>query len=34
LGDGTQWRTIYENNKDQIKDPAMIQVGQELIIKR
>ncbi|NCC16046.1 MAG: LysM peptidoglycan-binding domain-containing protein [Clostridia bacterium] len=34
LGDGNQWRTIYENNKDQIKDPAMIYIGQELIIKK
>ncbi|KXL51781.1 trifunctional nucleotide phosphoesterase protein YfkN precursor [Anaerotignum neopropionicum] len=34
LGDGNQWKTIYENNKDQIKDPAMIYVGQELIIKK
>lgn len=34
LGDGNQWRTIYENNKDQIKDPEMIYIGQELIIKK
>lgn len=34
LGDGNQWRTIYENNKDQIKDPAKIYIGQELIIKK
>ncbi len=34
LGDGTQWRTIYEYNKDQIKDPKKIYIGQELIIKK
>ena len=34
LGDGTQWKTIYEYNKDQIKDPARIYIGQELIIKK
>ncbi|MDD4842743.1 MAG: 5'-nucleotidase C-terminal domain-containing protein [Anaerotignum sp.] len=34
LGDGTQWKTIYENNRDQIKDPAQIYVGQELIINK
>ena len=34
MGDGNQWRTIYENNREQIKDPAKIYIGQELIIKK
>ncbi len=34
LGDGNQWKTIYEYNRDQIKDPAKIYIGQELIIKK
>ncbi|WP_304508282.1 5'-nucleotidase C-terminal domain-containing protein [Anaerotignum sp.] len=34
LGDGNEWKTIYEYNKDQIQDPAKIYVGQELIIKK
>lgn len=34
MGDGNQWRTIYDYNRDQIKDPAKIYIGQELIIKK
>lgn len=34
MGDGNQWRTIYEYNREQIKDPAKIYIGQELIIKK
>jgi nucleoid-associated protein YgaU len=29
-GDAGKWRTIYEANKDQIKDPDLIYPGQEL----
>ena len=32
LGDGTKWTLIYEANKDTIKDPGMIYVGQQLTI--
>lgn len=32
LGNGRLWGKIYEANKDQIKDPAMIQIGQVLAI--
>jgi nucleoid-associated protein YgaU len=31
-GDATRWREIYEANKDKIKDPKIIQPGQELVI--
>jgi len=34
MGDGNQWRTIYEYNREQIKDPAKIYIGQELVIKK
>jgi nucleoid-associated protein YgaU len=27
-GDGSQWRRIYEANRDQIKDPDLIHPGQ------
>jgi nucleoid-associated protein YgaU len=30
LGDAARWPEIFELNKDQIKDPNLIQVGQEL----
>jgi nucleoid-associated protein YgaU len=30
--DGSRWDEIYEANKDQIADPNVIQVGQELVI--
>ena len=29
-GDANKWRTIYEANKDLIKDPDLIYPGQEL----
>ena len=32
LGDATRWKEIWEANKDQIKDPNLIHVGQELRI--
>ena len=31
-GDANKWRTIYEANKDLIKDPDLIYPGQELKI--
>jgi nucleoid-associated protein YgaU len=31
-GDGSRWNEIYEANKDQIADPNVIEVGQELKI--
>ena len=34
LGDMSRWQEIFEANKDQIKDPNLIQVGQKLIIPR
>ena len=33
LGDGKLWSSIYELNKDQIADPGIITIGQELVIK-
>ena len=33
LGDGKLWTKIYEANKEEIKDPGMIYVGQELTLK-
>lgn len=33
LGDGNQWRTIYDYNRDQISNPNMIYIGQELVIR-
>jgi nucleoid-associated protein YgaU len=30
LGDAARWPEIFELNKDQIEDPNLIQVGQEL----
>lgn len=32
MGSGTQWRKLYKANKDTIKNPALISVGQKLII--
>jgi nucleoid-associated protein YgaU len=32
LGDASQWKAIYEANKDKIKDPDMIHPGQVLNI--
>jgi nucleoid-associated protein YgaU len=34
LGDASRWREIFEANKDQIKDPNLIRVGQELRIPK
>lgn len=34
LGDGLKWRGIYEDNKAVIKDPALIYVGQELVVNK
>lgn len=34
LGNGSEWKSIYEWNKDSIKDPSMIYIGQELVIKK
>lgn len=31
-GDMKEWKKIYEANRDQIKDPNLIQIGQELVI--
>jgi len=33
-GDMSRWPEIFEANKDQIKDPNLIQVGQKLVIPR
>ena len=33
-GDANKWRTIYEANKDVIKDPDLIYPGQELKVPR
>ena len=33
LGDGKLWTSIYELNKDTIKNPNMLTVGQEIILK-
>lgn len=32
LGSGLKWTDIYEANKDQIKDPNLIYVGQKLVL--
>lgn len=32
LGDAERWSEIYEANKDKIKNPDAIRVGQELVI--
>lgn len=32
LGDGNRWREIYEANRDAIKNPSLIRVGQKLEI--
>jgi nucleoid-associated protein YgaU len=32
LGDASRWKEIFEANKDQVKDPNLIRVGQELRI--
>ncbi len=32
LGDAERWKEIYEANKDKIKDPNVIKLGQELTI--
>ncbi len=34
LGDGYQWRAIYEANKAIIKDPNLIYIGQEFVINK
>ncbi len=34
LGDMKRWPEIFEANKDKIKDPNLIQVGQKLVIPR
>ena len=34
LGDGLKWRGIYEDNKTIIKDPALIYIGQELVVNK
>lgn len=31
-GDGSQWRRIYDANRDQIKDPDLIHPGWTLVI--
>jgi len=31
-GDASQWRRIFEANRNQIQDPDLIQPGQKLII--
>jgi nucleoid-associated protein YgaU len=31
-GDASRWPEIFEANKDQISDPNLIRVGQELVI--
>ena len=33
LGDGTQWKSLYDKNKSEIKDPNLIYVGQTLVVK-
>jgi len=33
LGDGLKWRQIYNDNKEQISNPALIYIGQELVVK-
>lgn len=33
-GDMSRWPEIFEANKDQIKDPNLIQIGQKLVIPR
>ncbi|MEA3307881.1 MAG: LysM peptidoglycan-binding domain-containing protein [Chloroflexota bacterium] len=32
LGDASRWPEIHEANKEQIKNPSLIRVGQKLII--
>ncbi len=32
LGDANRWKEIYEANKDDIKDPNVLNVGQKLVI--
>lgn len=34
LGNGTLWKTIYENNKTTISDPNVIYIGQKLVISK
>ena len=34
LGDGYRWRSIYEVNKNIIKNPNLIYIGQELVVKK
>ena len=31
-GNGQKWQKIYEANRDEIRDPAMIQIGQVLTL--
>jgi nucleoid-associated protein YgaU len=32
LGDAGRWQEIFNANKDKIKDPNLIRIGQELVI--
>lgn len=32
LGDANRWKEIFEANKDKIKDPNLIYLGQELVV--
>ena len=32
LGSGSRWTEIYEANRDTVKNPSMIQTGQDLVI--
>jgi len=34
LGDGTLWKSIYEDNKNTISDPNKIYVGQKLVLSK
>lgn len=34
LGNGWQWRTIYEANRNVIKNPNLIYIGQELVVNK
>lgn len=34
LGDGYKWRSIYEANRNVIKNPNLIYIGQELVVKK
>ena len=32
LGDGDKWKMVYEANRDKLKSPDRVEVGQELRI--